>query len=247
VSLFPKGFLKLFYFFNSKDRKFNRSIQNITGQKPFNIEVYKLAISHVSVARESVNGIKHSNERLEYLGDAILGAIVAEFLFKKFPYKDEGFLTEIRSRIVNRESLNSLGKKIGLDRLIAHSGNRSYTNSHKSMNGDALEALVGAVYLDKGFKKCKRFVLHRLIFPHFDIDEIVNNNRNFKSMLIEWIQKENKTIKFDIINEQGFTHYKEFTALILINDEEISTGKGHSKKKAEQSAAEQACEKLKLL
>ena len=236
----------VFKIFGGKEKTFFQSIQNITGQTPKNIDLYQLAISHTSVAKENEHGIKHSNERLEYLGDAILGAVIAEFLFKKFPFKDEGFLTEIRSRIVNRESLNMLGKKIGLGKLIEHSGNKSSGLSHKSMHGDALEALVGAVYLDKGFKKCRKFILSRLIFPHFDLEEIVNNNLNFKSILIEWVQKENKTIRFLIIKEFGNTHFKEFTAQVLIDNEEISTGTGFSKKKAEQAAAEKACELLKI-
>lgn len=233
-------------FFGAKQKSLSQSILNITGQTPINIDLYRLAISHTSAAKENQHGIKHSNERLEYLGDAILGAVIAEFLFKKFPFKDEGFLTEIRSRIVNRESLNMLGKKIGLGKLITHAASNNSGLSHKSMHGDALEALVGAVYLDKGFKKCRKFILQRLIFPHFDLDEIVNNNRNFKSILIEWVQKENKNIRFLIIKEFGNTHFKEFTAQVLINDVEISTGNGHSKKKAEQAAAEKACEILKI-
>ena len=231
--------------FTSKEKLFFQSIKNITGQIPTNLDLYKLALSHTSIAKEDEHGIKYSNERLEYLGDAILGAIIAEFLFKKFPFKDEGFLTEIRSRIVNRESLNKLGKNIGLGKLITHAG-KNIGLSHKSLHGDALEALVGAVYLDKGFKKCRKFIIYRLLFPHFDMDEIVNNNRNYKSMLIEWVQKENKTIQFIIVNEIGNTHFKEFTAQVLINAIEISIGQGHSKKKAEQAAAEKACSILKI-
>ncbi|HEY8402296.1 MAG TPA: putative dsRNA-binding protein, partial [Cytophagaceae bacterium] len=118
--------------------------------------------------------------------------------------------------------------------------------THKSLYGDALEALVGAIYLDKGFKECRKFILKRLINPHFDIDEIIQNNPNFKSMLIEWAQKENKSIKFLIIKELGTTHNKEFTAEVLLDDKAISSGTGSSKKKAEQSAAEKACELLHL-
>jgi ribonuclease-3 len=197
-------FKKLNVFFglkSGKEKKFVTAITNIIGQTPFNIELYKMAICHSSVAKES-----ESNERLEYLGDAILGAVIAEYLFKKFPYKSEGFLTEIRSRIVNRESLNKLGKKIGLSKLVEYNSVRGSNFSHKSLHGDALEALVGAVYLDKGFNSCKRFILTRLINPHFDIEEIIENNLNFKSMLIEWAQKENKNIKFLIIKELGNVH-----------------------------------------
>lgn len=242
-------FKRLPDFFNlsesSREKKFARTIGEITGQTPHNIDLYKLAVSHTSAAKEIQAGIKSSNERLEYLGDAVLGAVIAEYLFKKFPYKNEGFLTEIRSRIVNRESLNSVGRKLGLNRVIEFSGGKT-SHSHKSLYGDALEALVGAVYLDRGFKHCHRFILNKIIKPHFDIEQIVNLNLNFKSILIEWAQKNNKAIKFIIINEIGSTHQKEFTAQVVIDDSHISTGKGFSKKKAEQAAAEKACGELGL-
>jgi ribonuclease III len=242
---FLKSFSHLFKSLNSdKEKKFSNSIAQIVGQAPFNIDLYKLAISHTSVAKETPLGTKSSNERLEYLGDAILGAVVAEYLFKKFPYKSEGFLTEIRSRIVNRESLNRVGKKIGLNKIVEYNSGRNSGHSHKSLYGDALEALVGAVYLDKGFKPCKKFILYKIIQPHFDLEEIIEVNLNFKSSLIEWAQKDNKAIKFIIINEIGHTHQKEFTAQVVIDEKPISTGKGHSKKKAEQAAAEKACEEL---
>jgi len=224
-----------------KEKTFAKSIANITGQTPINLNLYKLAVCHTSAAKEDKLGVRSSNERLEYLGDAILGAVIAEFLFKKFPYKDEGFLTEIRSRIVNRESLNKLGKKIGLNKIVEFNPGRG-GNTHKSLYGDALEALVGAVYLDKGFKSCRKFILTRLLQPHFDLNEIIENNLNFKSVLIEWAQKESKDIKFVIIKEVGSIHHKEFTAQVLIEDEPVSTGTGFSKKKAEQAAAEKACQ-----
>jgi ribonuclease III len=239
-SLFKRlsGFIGLSTF---KEKKLVSAITNIVGQAPYNIDLYKLAVSHSSVAKDRL-----SNERLEYLGDAVLGAVVAEYLFKKFPYKSEGFLTEIRSRIVNRESLNKLGKKIGLSKIVVFNSVKGNSFSHKSIYGDALEALVGAVYLDKGFKSCRKFILSRLIYPHFDLEEIVENNYNFKSILIEWAQKENKNIKFLIIKELGHIHNKEFTAEVLIDDKPLSTGIGQSKKKAEQAAAEKACSELGL-
>ena len=244
---FLKRLPDLFNFSQSaKEKKFASAIAQIIGQTPYNIELYKLAVCHTSVAKETRAGIKNSNERLEYLGDAVLGAVIAEYLFKKFPYKTEGFLTEIRSRIVNRESLNSVGKKIGLSKVVEFNAGRSSGVTHKSLYGDALEALVGAIYLDKGFKSAKKFILHKIIQPHFDLEEIVQVNLNFKSILIEWAQKDNKAIKFTIINEKGSTHQKEFTAQVIIDDNPISTGKGHSKKKAEQAAAEKACQELGL-
>lgn len=243
------SFIKRLFIFPGlpeKEKKFYRTITAITGQTPNNINLYKLAVSHTSIARENPQGNKNSNERLEYLGDAILGAIIAEYLFKKFPYKDEGFLTEIRSRLVNRESLNKLGKKIGLNSVVVYNAGRGGNLSHKSLYGDALEALVGAVYLDKGFKTCRKFILTRLLYPHFDLNEVVETNLNFKSILIEWAQKENKDIKFIILKESGSLHYKEFTAQVLIENNPVSTGTGFSKKKAEQAAAEKACVQMEI-
>lgn len=230
-----------------KDKKLAADLSQIIGSKPTNLTLYKLALQHTSASKEtSKAGFRESNERLEYLGDAILGAVIADFLFKKFPYKEEGFLTDIRSRIVNRESLNNLAKKIGLNKLIVFDGNRKTVLTHKSMNGDALEALVGAIYLDKGFKHCKKFIIKRLISPHFDLEKIVITNLNFKSLIIEWAQRENRNLRFEIIEEKGNLHNKEFIAQIVIDDKPFTTGSGYSKKKAEQAAAEKSCEILQL-
>ncbi len=217
------------------------------GGKPFNLHLYKLAIRHTS-ADESARRVSaagtNNNERLEYLGDAVLGAVVAEFLFKKFPFKDEGFLTEIRSRIVNRESLNELAHKIGLPDLLEMDNQRRSRFSHKSVYGDALEALIGAVYLDKGFDGCRTFVLQRLLQSHFDLEELIQTDRNFKSKLIEWAQRENHRLRFEIIRETGSQHHREFVAQVVIDNDPVSTGNGLSKKKAEQAAAAAACTHL---
>ena len=235
------SFLKryLIYFQSKNERQFYQIISRVTGFKPSNTDLYRLAISHSSVAKENASGTKNSYERLEFLGDSVLGTVVAEYLFKRFPYKNEGFLTDIRSRIVNRESLNKVGKKMGLNQLVVYSGKVNV--SHKSLYGDVLEALVGAIYLDKGFYPCKKFILTKILDHHFDIEEVVSNTSNFKSLLIEWTQKHNRKLDFSIKEENGNMHNKEFTAAILIDEEEISIGKGTSKKRAEQAAAEKAC------
>jgi len=219
------------------DRNFESTIKNLTGFSPENIELYRLATKHSS----AVNKVKDHNERLEYLGDAVLGAVIAEFLFKKFPYKEEGFLTEIRSRIVNGEHLSSLAKKIGLSALIEHDKRQKGGQLNRSsMHGDAMEALVAAVFLDHGFIKCKTFIIEKLVIPHCDIDSIVEQNVNFKSQLIEWAQQNSKKIAFDIVDEKGASHYREFVAEVKIDGEVAGTGAGLSKKKAEQAAAEKA-------
>lgn len=218
-----------------------RSIAHIIGERPSNLGLYKLALRHTSASKATaIEGFRESNERLEYLGDAVLGMVIAEFLFKKYPYKDEGFLTEIRSRIVNRETLNGIARKIGLDRLIEYDGQRTKSiPSRSSMYGDALEALVGAVYLDKGFRFSRQFILKELL-SHYDLDLVVQNNVNFKSRLIEWAQRSGKEIRFDIISEKGSSHFREFIAQVVVDEEPFATGSGYSKKKAEQAAAEKA-------
>ena len=178
------GIQKLIY--NKKDKRLAAAIKLIVGSKPLNLPLYKLAFRHSSAAEEHKSGIKMSNERLEFLGDAVLGTIVAEHLFLKFPYRDEGFLTETRSRIVNRESLNQVGLKIGLSKIVESELSQKGLYSHKSIYGDTLEALVGAVYLDWGYNFCRKFVYNRIILPHFDLDDIINTTINFKSKVIEW-------------------------------------------------------------
>ena len=208
--------------------------------------MYFLAFKHSSLSREKQELINHSNERLEFLGDAVLGSIIAEYLFKKYPFKDEGFLTEVRSRIVNGESLGRLAKKIGLNKFIEFNAKGKTTFSHKSMHGDAMEALVGAIYLDRGYKFCRKFVLEKLLDSHLDIDEIVSKDDNYKSKLIIWGQSNGKPVRFDILEEIDHKHHKEFTAQAMVGDEAMNKGKGSSKKKAEQDAARKTCEKLGL-
>lgn len=230
----------------SRDKALKLALENVVGSKPTNINLYKLAFMHTSVSKEvNDKGFRESNERLEYLGDSVLGMVVAEYLFKKYPYKDEGFLTEIRSRIVNREALNVVARKLGLDQLIEFDANRRTVLSRTSMYGDALEALVGAVYLDKGFNFTRKFILNKLISNHFDLTSVVQTNTNFKSLIIEWAQREGKEVRFDI-SEQGSMHSKEFIAKLIVDNEDMTVGTGFSKKKAEQSAAEKACGALEL-
>jgi ribonuclease III len=241
----PRSLFNPFDWFRSGNvdarKNLGRSIAHIIGERPSNLGLYQLALRHTSASKATaIEGFRESNERLEYLGDAVLGMVIAEFLFKKYPYKDEGFLTEIRSRIVNRETLNGIARKIGLDELIEYDGNRTRSlPTRTSMYGDALEALVGAVYLDKGFQFSRRFILKNLL-SHYDIESVVQNNVNFKSRLIEWAQRAGKEIRFEILSEKGNSHFREFIAQVMIADEPFATGTGYSKKKAEQAAAEKA-------
>lgn len=221
------------------------AIHNIAGFTPSNLALYKLATVHSSIAKENGIGYKESNERLEYLGDAILGAAVADFLFQKFPFKSEGFLTEIRSRIVNRESLNLVARKIGVANIVQFDQKNSHLQ--QVILGNTLEALVGAIYLDKGYLRTKKFVISKLINPYYNVDDLVNSDSNFKSKIIEWSQREGKDVRFEIVDVKKGRNHKEFTAQVLVNSEIKGTGYGNSKKKAEQDAALKTCEMLNLL
>ena len=241
-----RRFLSLFKKKSQIDKRLIAAVHAIVGYKPFNLKLFKLAGMHSSTATTNALGFKESNERLEYLGDAIVGAVIAELLYKKYPYKDEGFLTEIRARIVNRESLGILGKKIGLKSIIALNNPPQHGYSHKSLYGDTMEALIGAVFLDRGFTYCKKFIIKKLIEPHIDITTLVNTNSNYKSKIIEWAQKSGKSIRFETgnINDKG--NRKEFEMFLFIDNELIKTGFGPNKKTAEQTAARKACEQLNI-
>ncbi len=228
-----------------KQKEFRKSIEQIIGSKPTNDLLYQLAFRHTSASKQtSFNGFKESNERLEFLGDAVLGMVIAEYLFKKYPFKDEGFLTEIRSRIVNRESLNQVARRIGLDNLVEFDGQRNFHRT--SMFGDAMEALIGAIYLDKGFAFARKFIISKLLTNHYDLNEVISNNTNYKSTILSWAQADGRKVEFLIVEEKGKNHSKEFIAQVLVDSEVISTGSGWNKKKAEQDASRRACEALKI-
>ncbi len=229
---------------NTKDdKKLITAIRTIAGFAPSNLALYKLATLHSSKGKE-IEGFRESNERLEYLGDAILGAAVADYLFKKYPFKDEGFLTEIRSRIVNRESLNHLARKVGISAIVQFDHKNSQLQ--QVILGNTLEALVGAVYLDKGFIRCKKFVVDKLIQPYFDLEVVVNSNSNHKSKIIEWSQRNGKEIKFEILSVKNGRTSKEFSAQVFITEQPYGLGYGYTKKKAEQDAAQKTCEMLNI-
>ncbi len=218
-----------------------KSLKNILGFYPKNISVYKLAFSHRSASDTSANGKHLSNERLEYLGDAVLGSIVADLLFRRFPFRDEGFLTEMRSRIVSREHLKNLALKIGLDKYIK---NNSSPGMYRSMYGDAFEALVGAIFIDKGYGYAQKFVVRRIINLHVDLNDIEKADTNFKSRLINWAQRERKIAVFETVDE-GIGG-KLIKVRLLIDGEVVSGGEDYIKKKAEQIAAQKACEILNI-
>jgi ribonuclease-3 len=224
------------------DRELSGSIKNIFGFHPGNIFLYTLAFRHRSAAQEIFNGIKISNERLEYLGDAVLNLVVADHLFKIFPFKDEGFLTEMRSKIVSRAQLNVLSRKLGIDKLIQV--NQSGPSPFRSIAGDAFEAFIGAMYIDKGYDFAKKIIINRIIKLHIDIDELETIDVNPKSTLLEWTQKMKKTLDFRVIAEINTGLKKQYLIEVFIDDVSYGKGQDFSIKGAEQLAAEEACKAI---
>lgn len=237
-----KTLFRLLFSADAQEKKLIRALRILLGFYPGNIAVYKLAFSHRSLSLETVQGVRLSNERLEYLGDAVLGAIVADLLFKRFPYKDEGFLTEMRSRIVSRENLKNLAVKIGIDELLLKDAS---PGTYRSMYGDAFEALIGAIYLDKGYKTAQKFILGRIIRHHVDLREIEETEKNFKSVILNWGQKEKHSVVFEQMDDD--LQSRQIKVRLLIDDNEVAIGIDFVKKKAEQIAAEKACKDLGLL
>lgn len=224
------------------DKHLKRAIKNIFGFRPGNIFLYRLAFTHKSASQETIKDLRINNERLEFLGDAILDAIAADFLFRTFPAKDEGFLTEMRSRLVSRAQLNKLSQKMGIDGLVEMENNS--TGVFRSFKGDALEALIGAIYLDKGFAFTQKVILRRMIGHYIDLDELVRQEVNFKSKVIEWAQKEKKQISFNVVGETGNGYKKQYIVEFSVDGQAIARGQDFSIKGAEQNAAEKAWARL---
>lgn len=236
--------LKFYKLYLSPDRKYVKLLKNLLGFVPNNLMLYRLAFRHKSVAQIIKKGVKNSNERLEFLGDAVLGSVVAEVLFKMYPYEDEGFLTELRSKIVSRINLNQLSRKLGFEQLIEFDNRVINTSRQNSLLGDAFEALIGAVYLDKGYNFTKDFLINRIIKSHIDIHTLEKTETNFKSKLIEWCQRHGKDIIFELTTNQQGENSKLFTVQANVDGEVLGSGKEFNKKTAEKLAAEKACEAL---
>ena len=227
---------------NAADKQLSQAVKSILGYKPGNIFLYHLAFLHKSATQESSNGLKVNNERLEFLGDAILDAVTADYLFKTFPTRDEGFLTEMRSKIVSRAMLNKLSQKMGIDTLIQLDG--SSQGVFRSSKGDAFEALIGAIYLDKGYEFTRMIIINRIIQHYFNIDELVTQEVNFKSRIIEWAQREKKQIQFNVVEEIGNGYKKQYIVEISFDGAVVERGQDYSIKGAEQNAAEKSWQKI---
>lgn len=228
---------------NKENKEFNNFFKNILGYVPRHTELYRVALTHRSLSSVH-NGHRINNERLEYLGDAVLSAVVADYLYKKYPFQGEGFLTELRSKIVSRASLNKLAVKIGLLELIEYQHDPS--GGFKSIGGDAFEALVGAMYIDKGYEFVRHILIERILRTYLDVDSMAAMDWNFKSKLIDWGQKHHKKITFEVVRSfsQGRSGRRQYESRVNIDGVAQMSAIDFSIKAAEQLAAEKTYKDL---
>ncbi len=227
--------------FNKELRAFSRQLSNVLGFTPRSLDLYRMALSHRSV-RE---GADQNNERLEFLGDAVLSTVIAHYLFRKYPYKDEGFLTEMRSKMVNRQKLNEIALKMGLQKLAVYNKNDNGLRISQIF-GNTLEALIGAVYLDYGYAKTCRWVEERIILPYLFTDELESIDINIKNRLYGWATKNGKEIAFTTLSESVERGRRLFTIAAVVDGQVVAEASGFSKKDASYAAAQKAVERLGL-
>lgn len=226
-----------------RDKTYFIIIDDLFGFVPNNIELYKLALIHKSASLVLEDGRAINNERLEFLGDAVIEAVTSDYLFIEFPDHDEGFLTQLRSKIVSRQSLNALAVKIGLDQQVISNGSAGITQKH--IYGDAFEAMMGAIYLDQGYEFINRLLINGIYAQHLDLDELTRSETDFKSRLIEWCQKNHHQVAFQTENgREGALATPVFYSTVLIDGIEVGHGFGDSKKEAEQSGALSVAESM---
>ena len=230
------------FFKESVGASFKKQLKNVLGFSPDNLSLYKTALTHRSV-RENAD---ENNERLEYLGDAVLSALVADYLFMRYPYKEEGFLTEMRSKMVNRQQLNDIALRMGLKKITL------YNKSDGSLKisqifGNTLEALVGAIYLDRGYKKTAKWVTERIILPHMFIDDLEALEINHKNKLYGWANKNGKVLEFETVEEKVENGRRLFTIAAVVDGNKIAEGKAFNKKDASQIAAQMAVVMLGII
>ena len=227
-----------------KDKELYLSLRQIIGFYPHDIGYYKLALMHKSMFKRNAKGKPVNNERLEFLGDAILDATVGDIVYRHFPGKREGFLTNTRSKLVQRETLNRLAQEMGINQLILSNGRSSSHNSY--MGGNAFEALVGAIYLDRGYDACMKFMRKRILTQMINIDKVAYKEVNFKSKLIEWSQKNRVRIDFRVLSqEKDKTGSPVFKYQVMLETVEGCTGTGFSKKESQQMASKLTLERLR--
>lgn len=233
---------RFYYIFSNRNRKdFLKHLVYLLGFAPSRISLYITALSHRSIKEKTTD----NNERLEYLGDAILGGIIADYLYMKYPYKGEGFLTEMRSKMVNRQMLNDIAIRMGLKKITTYNKQDGSLRSSQIF-GNALEALVGAIYVDKGYNATKKWVFKKIIIPHLFIEDLEQIEINQKNKLYSWANKSGKLLEFETIDEKMENGRKLFTVGAILDGEVLAEGKAFNKKDAGQIAAQNAVEKLKL-
>jgi ribonuclease-3 len=231
--------------FSSSRKEFYLFLRNLIGFYPQKLAFYDIAFTHRSASRTDSQGNVVNNERLEYLGDAILGAVIADFLYNRFPHEDEGFLTKMRSKLVNRSILTNLTYEMGLNHFIDSNTTSAVEKSH--IYGDVLEALIGAIYLDKGYAAAKFFITKRILSKYVNLHQLEQLDLNFKSRLIEWSQKNKREVKFETIEEYpDGTRQPRFISSVEIDHKFAGRGSGSSKKEAQQNAAHETLKKLQI-
>lgn len=223
---------------SGQDGNFFLQLTAILGFKPKNKKLYIKAFTHRSMNKKDDKGNALNYERLEFVGDAMLSAVIASYLFGEVPHGDEGYLTKMRSKVVSREHLNELGKELDLIDLVKSKIPKG--NFGNNIHGNLFEALIGAIFLDRGYKYCEHFIHRRVIKPHVDIETLEGKVISYKSLLIEWCQKEKKTFDYNVYEDTGNDDLKHFSVKLSINDKVIAKARATSKKKAEEKASKRA-------
>ena len=229
---------KIFNSHPKSDGDFFGGIKKILGFKPKDLEIYKRAFLHRSLNKRDELGNPMNYERLEFLGDAMLGTVISKHLFKEVPGGDEGYLTKMRSKIVSRKHLNELGKDLELLKFVESRIPKSHFG--ENIYGNVFEALIGAIYLDKGYEQCERFIHERVIIPYVDIEQLEGKVISYKSLVIEWCQKQKKDFHYEIYEDTGNDELKHFGVKLTIDDRVMAKARATSKKKAEEKASKRA-------
>lgn len=234
---------KIYNYYYSKDKELARKLKDILGFTPRNLKLFQQAFYHKSMNNSMDHSNAGNNERLEYLGDAILSTIVAEYLYKKYPNQNEGFLTKMRSKIVKRKTLNTIADRMGIDILLS-----SYSQGKlsQSMLGNALEALVGAIYLELGYKNTRDYIIETILMTHINVHELERLDDNYKSVLLEWAQKNGKSVEYKLISKSKLNKRDRFKVGVFIDGAQIASAEDFNKKSAEQIASSSVINKLEI-
>ncbi len=228
----------LFNSHSKEDGNFFLGITEILGFKPKNVAIFKKAFLHRSANRKDKDGTPMNYERLEFLGDSMLGTIISRYLYNEVPEGDEGYLTKMRSKIVSRDHLNELGKDLNLIKFVESRIPKSHFG--ENIHGNVFEAIVGAIYLDRGYKYCEKFIKERVIEPYVDIEQLEGKVISYKSLVIEWCQKKKKPFNYNVYEDTGNDSLKHFAVKLTIGNDIVAKARATSKKKAEERASKRA-------